>query len=41
MLEGGDPGGEVIALFLHPHPEAFRQLICPHPVEFAQFFKKK
>ena len=29
MLEGDDPGGG-----------AFRQLICPYPGEFAQFFSK-
>ena len=23
------------ALFLHPHPGAFRQFMCPHPKEFA------
>ena len=40
MLEGDDPGGGAFALFLRPHPRAFRQLICPHPGEFAQFFIK-
>ena len=25
---------------LHPHLGAFRQLMCPHPGEFAQFFSK-
>ena len=25
---------------LRPHPGAFRQLICPHPREFSQFFLK-
>ena len=29
MLEGDDPGGGAFALFL-----------CPHPGEFAHFFKK-
>ena len=32
MLEGDDPGGGAFALFLRPHPGAFRG-ICP-------FFKK-
>ena len=40
MLEGDDPGGGAFALFLRPHPRAFRQLICPPPGEFAQFFVK-
>ena len=39
VLEGDDPGGRVFALILHPHPGAFRQLTCPQPGEFAQFFK--
>jgi len=40
VLEGDDPGGGVFALFLRPLPGAFRQLMCPHPEEFANFFKK-
>ena len=40
MLEGDDPGGGAFALFLRLHPGPFRQLICPHPREFAQFFVK-
>jgi len=40
VLEGDDPGGGVFALFLLPNPWAFRQLMCPHPGEFAHFFKK-
>ena len=40
MLEGGDLGGRAFALFLRPHPGAFRQLMCPHPREFAHFFQK-
>ena len=40
VLEGDDPGGGAFALFLRLHPGAFRQLMCPHPDEFAQFFKK-
>jgi len=39
-LEGDDPGGWAFALFLRPHPGAFRQLMCPHPGEFAHLFKK-
>ena len=41
MLEGDDLGGGVFALFLRPHPGAFRQLMCPHPREFAQLKKKQ
>jgi len=40
VLEGDDPGGGAFALFLHPQPGAFRQLMFPHPREFAHFFKK-
>ena len=40
MLEGDDARGGAFALFLRPHPRAFRQLMCPHPGEFAHFFKK-
>ena len=40
MLEGDDPRGWAFALFLSPHPGAFRQLMCPHPEEFAHFLKK-
>ena len=40
-LEGDDPGGGAFALFLHPHPAGFRQIMCPHPGEFAHFKKKK
>jgi len=40
VLEGDDPGGGAFALFLRPHPRAFRQLMCPHPGEFAHLFKK-
>jgi len=41
VLEGDDPGGGAFALFLRPHPGALRQLMCPHPEEFAHLFKKK
>ena len=41
MLEGDDLEGRAFALFLRPHPGAFRQLMCPHPQEFAHFFSKK
>ena len=41
MLEGDDLGGRAFALFLRPHPGAFRQLMCLHPREFAHFFQKK
>jgi len=37
MLEGDDPGGGAFALLLRPHPGAVRQLMCPHPEEFAHF----
>ena len=40
MLKDDDPGGGEFALFLRPHPGAFRQLMYPHPKEFAHFFKK-
>ena len=40
MLEGDDTRGGTFALFLRPHPGAFRRLMCPHPREFAHFFKK-
>ena len=40
VLEGDDPGGGAFALFLRPLPGAFRQLMCPHPEEFANFLKK-
>ena len=40
VLEGNVPGGRVFALFLFSHPRAFRQLMCPHPRDFAHFFKK-
>ena len=38
MLEGDDPGGGAFALFPRPLPGALRQLMRPHPGEFAQFF---
>ena len=41
VLEGDDHGGGAFALFLHPHLGAFRQLMCPHPGEFAHLKKKK
>ena len=40
MLEGDDLGGRAFVLFLRPHPGAFRQLMCPHPREFAHSFQK-
>ena len=40
VLEGDGLGGRAFALFLRPHPGAFKQLMCPHPREFAHFFKK-
>jgi len=40
VLEGDDPGGGAFVLFLHPLSGAFRQLMCLHPGEFAQFFYK-
>ena len=40
VLEGDDLGGRTFALFLRPHPGAFRQLMCLHPREFAHFFQK-
>ena len=40
MLEGDDLGSRTFALFLRPHPGAFRQHILPHPREFAHFFQK-
>ena len=40
VLEGDDLGGRAFALFLRPHPGAFRQLMCLHPREFAHFFQK-
>ena len=39
-MEGDGLGGRVFALFLRPHPGAFRLLMCPHPGEFAHFLKK-
>ena len=41
VLEGDNPGGGAFALFLRPNPGAFRQLMCPHPEEFAKLKKKK
>ena len=41
VLEGNDLGSQAFALFLDPHPGAFRQLTCPHPREFAHFFQKQ
>ena len=41
MLEGNDSRGEAVALFLRPSPGTLRQLICPHPGEFAHLKKKK
>ena len=38
MLEGNDTRGGAFAIFLRPHPGAFRQLKCPHPGEFSHFF---
>ena len=40
VLEGDNLWGRAFALFLRPHPGAFRQLMCPHPWEFAHFFQK-
>ena len=40
VLEGHDLGGRAFALFLRPHPGAFRQLMCPHPREFAHVLQK-
>ena len=40
VQEGGDLGGRAFALFLRPHPGAFKQLMCPHPREFAHFFQQ-
>ena len=40
VLEGDGLGGRAFALFLRPHPGAFRQLLCAHPGEFADFFFK-
>ena len=34
-LKGDDLGGGAFALIPRPHPGAFRQLMCPHPREFA------
>lgn len=39
MLEGDTRGG-AFALFLCPHPVAFRQLMCLHPGVFDHFFFK-
>ena len=39
-LKDDDPSGGEFALFLHPLPGAFRQLMCSHPGEFAHFFKE-
>ena len=36
VLEGDDLGGRAFALFLRPHPGAFRQLMCPHPLPSHQ-----
>ena len=41
MLEGDDTRNGAFALFLRPHPGAFRQLMGPYRGEFAHFFKKK
>ena len=40
MLERNDPGGGVFALFLCPHPGAFRQLMCPTLGNLRNLFKK-
>ena len=40
VLGGDDLGGRGFALFLRPHPGAFRQFMCHHPREFAHFFQK-
>ena len=40
VLEGDDLGGRAFALFLRPHPGAFRQLMCPHPGNLPIFSKK-
>ena len=40
MLKDDDPGSGAFALFLRPHPGVFRQLMCPHPRDFANFFLK-
>ena len=40
MLKDDDPGSRAFTLFRRPHPGAFSQLMCPHPREFAHFFKK-
>ena len=37
MLEGDNLWGRVFPFFLRPHSRAFRQLMSPHPGEFAQF----
>ena len=37
-LEGDDRGGRAFALFLCPHPGAFRQLLCPRGI--CPFFKE-
>lgn len=39
MFEGDTRGG-AFALFLCPHPVAFRQLMCLHPGVFDHFFFK-
>ena len=39
-MQGDDLGGRAFALFLRPHPGAFRKLMCPHLREFAHFFQK-
>jgi len=40
VLEVDDPGGGAFALYLRPHPWALRQLMCPHPGEFAHFLNR-
>ena len=40
VLEGDGLGDRAFALFLRPHPGAFRQLMCPQPRGFAHSFKK-
>ena len=40
MLKDDDPVGGAFALFFRPRPGAFRQLMCPHPREFAHFVNK-
>jgi len=40
VLEVDDPGSRAFALFLRAHPGALTQIMCPHPGEFAHFFKE-